>query len=73
MVLPHSIVCFKSVHNQKFLRYRDGGLQSHGLLQFSGDKATDPFAQFQVVNAKPGSDARFVHLLSRYTNKYLVR
>ncbi|XP_074303195.1 uncharacterized protein LOC141637611 [Silene latifolia] len=70
MALP-SIVCLRSVYNNKYLRYRNEDVQTHGLLQFSGDKVMDSFAQFEVVEATDGSG--LVHLKSRYTNKFLVR
>ncbi|KAL9234067.1 hypothetical protein vseg_008981 [Gypsophila vaccaria] len=61
----------KSVYNNKFLRYRDEQVQTHGLLQFSGDKASSILAHFEVVEADCGGG--LVHLKSRYTNNYLVR
>ncbi|XP_074305513.1 uncharacterized protein LOC141640729 [Silene latifolia] len=70
MALP-SIVCLKSVYNNKYLRYRSEDVQTHGLLQFSGDKVMDSLAQFEVVTATIGGG--LVHLKSRYTNKFLVR
>ncbi|KAH9612677.1 hypothetical protein KSS87_022487 [Heliosperma pusillum] len=70
MALP-AIVCLKSVYNNKYLRYRDEEVQTHGLVQFSSDKVLDPLAQFEVVAASIGGG--LVHLKSRYTNKFLVR
>ncbi|KAH9624245.1 hypothetical protein KSS87_023390 [Heliosperma pusillum] len=69
MALP-TIVCLKSLNNKKYLRYRDEEVQTHGLVQFSGDKVMDPLAQFEVVAASIGGG--LVHIKSRYTDKFLV-
>jgi len=66
-----SLVCLRSVYNDKYLRYRYENVQTRGLLQFAGENVTDPYAQFEVEKAKTW--AGLVHLKSRYTNKYLVR
>ncbi|XP_074270318.1 uncharacterized protein LOC141594000 [Silene latifolia] len=70
MALP-ALVCLKSNYNNKFLRYRHENIQTHGLLQFSGEKASVEFAQFEVVQAQCGDG--LVHIKSRYTNRFLVR
>ncbi|KAJ8420822.1 hypothetical protein Cgig2_022638 [Carnegiea gigantea] len=66
-----SLVCLRSVYNDKYLRYRYENVQTRGLLQFAGENVMDPYAQFEVEKAKTW--ASLVHLKSRYTNKYLVR
>ncbi|XP_074270585.1 uncharacterized protein LOC141594468 [Silene latifolia] len=67
MALPE-IICLKSVYNNKYLRYRYENIQTHGLLQFSGDKASVGYAQFDVVPARCGDG--LVHIKSRYTNMW---
>lgn len=66
-----SLVCLRSVYNDKYLRYRYENVQTRGLLQFAGETVMDPYAQFEVEKAKTWDG--LVHLKSRYTNKYLVR
>ncbi|KAJ8421657.1 hypothetical protein Cgig2_030062 [Carnegiea gigantea] len=65
-----SLVCLRSVYNDKYLRYRYENVQTRGLLQFAGENVMDPYNQFEVEKAKTW--AGLVHLKSRYTNKYLL-
>ncbi|KAJ8438703.1 hypothetical protein Cgig2_013749 [Carnegiea gigantea] len=47
-----SLVCLRSVYNDKYLRYRCENVQTRGLLQFAGETVMDPYAQFEVEKAK---------------------
>ncbi|KAJ8422783.1 hypothetical protein Cgig2_006754 [Carnegiea gigantea] len=68
-VLP-SLVCLKSVYNDKYLRYRYENVQTRGLLQFAGENVMDPYAQFEVEKAKTW--AGLVHLKSRYSGHLIM-
>lgn len=60
-------IALKSNFNQKYLRYVNENVETHGFLQFSGDEALSPFSKIEVV---PAAKTGLVHIRCCYNNKY---
>lgn len=65
------VFALKTEHNDRYLRFRNEEIQTYGLLQASGEKVTDSYAQFEFLNSS--THFGLFHIRCRYNNKYFVR
>ncbi|XP_028105070.1 uncharacterized protein LOC114304096, partial [Camellia sinensis] len=72
MALPRFVV-LKATFNDKYLCYTSEDGPEHGLLRFSGNEASSPYAKFEVEMAKTSSNGKqLVHIRCCFNNKYFV-